>query len=130
MTRWLNTLYLTCLSYAGMRDFRLTPNDIRNWVYYFNKSEDTLVFDEDMVESMYYDYHEQTSHNPFFLLYKPACRTTGDPFGVVPNMPRAYWTEVKSEAVILVLATNQQMEQVKQSIDATIYVDSSFKRTK
>eukprot|EP01138_Halocafeteria_seosinensis_P006383 gb/GECG01006525.1/.p1 GENE.gb/GECG01006525.1/~~gb/GECG01006525.1/.p1 ORF type:complete len:135 (+),score=8.75 gb/GECG01006525.1/:1-405(+) len=79
---------------------------------------------------MYQEKVQRNPCDPFFLFYKPAHRTPGDPFGLLPRVPRWYWEDVEEEAVIIVLATRHQLSQFRNSQDKTIYLDGSFKRSK
>lgn len=113
-----------------MRDFIINADDIKDQVHKLHKEEGEVIFDEQQIESHFRDNLSESPWDPFIVLFKAANKAPRDPFGVVPEMSASHWSEVSRDAVLIVLASKFQLDRVRDSIDKTLYVDSSFKKTK
>ena len=112
-----------------MRDFLLTADEIKDWVWDRNTNENTVVFDEAALYAYYKDNLKRKPADPLIVLYKPAYKSPNDPFGVVPEMRAADWS-IPQQAVIIIVASRFQLDRVQYSLDHTLYVDTSFKKTR
>lgn len=113
-----------------MRDFIINADDIKDLVHHLTEKDGIPLFDELRLESLYRENLRFTPTDPWIVLFKPAQGLPWDPLGVVSDISNSGWRDVDTNAVILVMASRYQLERVQFSIDKTLYVDTSFNKTK